>query len=159
MSGAPFNIAPATLPPLGAAAMLGKAGETCSDKVGMASAGGTDGALPGVPAGGPGGPSLTSDGPPPRATPPSADVQLARSSLPELKQADFKILIVSGELDPTALLAWSKTLHDSICEAGKDHCPKYLIAKGHSHMSLLFSIDTPDTGVSGPVLQFIKGTK
>jgi hypothetical protein len=159
MSGAPFNIAPATVPPLGVAATLGKAGETCSDKVGMASASGTDGALPGVPAGGPGGPALPSEAPPPRTAPPSADVQRARSSLPELKKGDFKILIVSGELDPQALLAWSKTLHDSICEAGKDLCPKYLIAKGQSHVSLVFSIDTPDKGVSGPVLQFIKDTK
>jgi len=159
MSGAPFNLAPATVPPLGIAATLGKAGETCSDKVGMASASGTDGALPGVPAGGPGGPPSKADGPPPQATPPSAEVQLARSTLPALQKADFKILIVSGELDPKALLVWSKTLHDKICEAGQDHCPKYLIAKGQSHVSLVFSIDTPDTGVSGPVLQFIKGVK
>ncbi len=159
MSGAPFNIAPATVPPLGIAATLGKAGETCSAKVGMTSASGTDGALPGVPAGGPGGPSLKSDAPSPPTAAPSADVQLARSTLPELRKADFKILIVSGELDPKALLAWSKTLHDSICEAGKDQCPKYLIAKGQSHVSLVFSIDTPDTGVSGPVLRFIKETK
>ncbi len=159
MSGAPFNIAPESVPPLGVAATLGKAGETCGDKVGMASASGTDGALPGVPAGGPGGPPGKSDAAPARGAPPSADVQLSRSTLPELQKADFKILIVSGALDPQALLAWSKTLHDSVCKAGKEHCPKYVIAKGQSHVSLVFSIDTADKGVSGPVLQFIKGTK
>lgn len=158
MSGAPFNIAPATVPPLAPADVLGAAGKTCGDKVGLASAAGSDGALPGVPPGGPGGPPLSADFIPPSGPPVSAATQLARSSLPELKKAPFKLLIVSGELDPQALLAWSKTLHDSLCEAGGEHCPKYLISKGQSHVSLVFSIDTPDTGVSGPVLAFIKGT-
>jgi hypothetical protein len=34
-----------------------------------------------------------------------------------------------------------------------------LVAKGHSHMSLVFSIDTPDTTVSAPVLAFIRGLR
>ncbi len=159
MSGAPFDIAPAKVPPLAAGDVLSAAGKTCGDKVGMASAAGSDGALPGVPAGGPGGPPLRSDFIPPSGPPPSADTQLARSSLPELKKAPFSMLIVSGELDPPSLLAFSKTLHDSVCEAGGAHCPKYLIAKGQSHVSLVFSIDTADTGVSGPVLSFIKHTR
>jgi triacylglycerol lipase len=158
MSGAPFDIAPAKVPALATGDVLGKAGETCSDKVGMASASGADGALPGVPPGGPGGPPLRSDFIPPAGTPPSAETQLARSSLPQLKKGDVKLLIVSGELDPKALLAFSKTLHDAVCESGSAQCPKYLIAKGQSHVSLVFSIDTPDTGVSGPVLSFIKDT-
>jgi hypothetical protein len=159
MSGAPFNIAPTTVPSLAAGNVLAAAGQTCGDKVGMASAGSSDGALPGVPAGGPGGPPLRSNALPPSGPPPSPETQLARSSFPELKEAPFKLLIVSGELDPKSLLAFSKTLHDSVCEASSAHCPQYLIAKGHSHMSLVFSIDSPDQGVSGPVLAFIKGTR
>jgi hypothetical protein len=159
MSGAPFNIAPATVPPLAAGDVLATAGKTCGDKVGMASAAGSDGALPGVAPGGPGGPPLRSDFIPPSGPPPSAATQLARSSLPELRKAPFKLLIVSGELDPQSLLAFSKTLHDSVCEADSAHCPQYLIAKGQSHVSLVFSIDTPDQGVSGPLLAFIKGTR
>src|SRR5580698_6318823 len=138
MSGAPFDIAPATVPPLAA---------------------GAEGALPGVPPGGPGGPPLRSDFIPPSGPPPSAEAQLARSSLPQLRKAPFRLLIVSGELDPKSLLAFSKTLHDSVCEADSAHCPPYLIAKGQSHVSLVFSIDTADKGVSGPVLAFIKGTR
>jgi triacylglycerol lipase len=159
MSGAPFDIAPATVPPLAAGNVLAAAGKTCGDKVGMASAGSSDGALPGVAPGGPGGPPLRSGAIPPSGPRPSAEMQLARSSLPELRKASFRLLIVSGEWDPTVLLAFSKTLHDSLCEAASPHCPQYLIAKGHSHMSLVFSIDTPDKGVSGPVLAFIKGTR
>jgi hypothetical protein len=159
MSGASFNIAPAKVPTLAAGDVLATAGKTCSDKVGMASATGSDGALPGVPPGGPGGPPLRSNFIPPSGPAPSAETQLARSSLPELSKAPFGLLIVSGELDPKSLLAFSKTLHDSVCEAGNAHCPQYLIAKGQSHVSLVFSIDTADKGVSGPVLAFIKGTR
>ena len=159
MSGAPFNIAPAKVPVLAAGDVLSAAGKTCSDKVGMASAAGSDGALPGIAPGGPGGPPLRSDFIPPSGPPPSAETLQARSSLPELRKAAFKLLIVSGELDPQSLLAFSRTLHDSVCEAGGIHCPQYLIAKGQSHVSLVFSIDTADKGVSGPVLAFIKGTR
>jgi hypothetical protein len=159
MSGAPFNIAPATVPPLAAGDVLATAGKTCGDKVGMASAAGSDGALPGVPAGGPGGPPLRSDFIPPSGPAPSAETQLARSSLPKLREAPFKVLIVSGELDPKSLLAFSKTLLASICEDNRAHCPRYLLAKGQSHVSLVFSIDTPDTSVSGPVLAFINGVR
>jgi hypothetical protein len=156
MSGAPFNIAPATVPPLAAGDVLAAAGKTCGEKVGMASATGSDGALPGVPAGGPGGPPRSSDFIPPSGPRPSDATQLARSSLPQLRKGAFRLLIVSGELDPRSLLAFSKTLHDSVCAANRAHCPQYLIAKGQSHVSLVFSIDTPDKGVSGPVLAFIK---
>jgi hypothetical protein len=31
------------------------------------------------------------------------------------------------------------------------------VAKGHSHMSIVFSIDTADTSVSDAVLAFIQG--
>ena len=158
MSGAPFDIAPAKVPTLAAGDILAKAGETCGTKVGMASAAGSDGALPGVPPGGPGGPPLHSDFMPPAGPRPTAQMQLARSSLPELRNAPFKLLIVSGELDPRSLLAFSKTLHESICDANSAHCPQYLIAKGQSHVSLVFSIDTADKGVSGPVLAFIRNT-
>jgi Carboxylesterase family len=158
MSGAQFNIAPVTMAPMAQSDVLAQAGQTCSDKVGMASASGTDGALPGVPPGGPGGPPLPTSGRPPAGTPPSAEERLARSSLPEFKKGDFKVLIVSGELDPKPLLAWSRTLHDTLCADGSAACPRYLIAKGQSHVSLVFSIDTADTGVSGPVLAFIRNT-
>ena len=158
MSGAPFDIAPAKMPTLAQADVLGTAGKTCGDKVGMASAAGSDGALPGVAAGGPGGPPLSADFIPPAGPPPSPEILLGRSSLPELKKGDYKVLIVSGELDPKTLLAFSQTLHDAICEGNAAHCAKYLIIKGQSHVSLVFSIGTPDTSVSAPVMAFIRST-
>ena len=42
---------------------------------------------------------------------------------------------------------------------GSGHCPAMLFAKGESHMSEVFSIDTADLTVSGPVLAWMKKVK
>jgi hypothetical protein len=50
-------------------------------------------------------------------------------------------------------------LHDELCKEGPDHCPALLFAKEESHMSEVFSIDTDDKTVSGPILAWIKKVK
>jgi hypothetical protein len=52
-----------------------------------------------------------------------------------------------------------QTLHDDLCKLGADHCPAMLFAKGENHMSELFSIDTTDTSVSGPILKWMQTVK
>ncbi len=156
MSGAPFNLAPVPEPAMDMGAMFGTAGKSCGEVTGFAAVGGAGGALPGVAPGHPGGPPM---GPPFGAPPPQVSPAelLARSSLPALRKAPFRMLIVNGEMDPPVLVESGKKLHDALCEGGNKACPEFVIAKGHSHMSLVFSIDTPDDTVSAPVLQFIKG--
>jgi hypothetical protein len=88
--------------------------------------------------------------------------QLARSSLPELKKTRVKILLATAELDPGidgTDSAFNKALHDELCKEGKAHCPTMLFEKGESHMSEVFSIDTSDQTVSGPILKWIKSIK
>lgn len=91
------------------------------------------------------------------------ETQLARSSLPELKKTDVRLFLVTAELDPGingSMSAFNQTLHDELCkEGGPDHCPTMLFAKQESHMSEVFSIDTKDTSVSGPILEWIKKVK
>jgi hypothetical protein len=168
MSPAAFNILPLTSPPLNGANILGGAGATCGVKAGAFSAAG---ALPGVAPGHPGGPPLAPSGPPPAGPPaagppPDPAVQLARSTLPELKKTSVKFFLANGDLDIGAdpavdggVQPFLRTLHDELCKEGPDHCPTLLLAKGHSHMSLVFSIDSPDTTVSGPILAWIKSVK
>lgn len=91
-----------------------------------------------------------------------AATQLARSSLPELKKTNVAIFLASAELDPGvdgAMSAFNQTLHDELCREGPSHCPVMLFEKGESHMSEVFSIGTPDTRVSGPILKWMKNIK
>jgi hypothetical protein len=68
-------------------------------------------------------------------------------------------MFASAELDPGVdggMSPFSVLLHDELCKEGPAHCPTMLFEKGESHMSEVFSIDTPDTTVSKPILTFIK---
>src|SRR4029077_16960806 len=91
-----------------------------------------------------------------------AATQLARSSLPGFKQTKVALLLATAELDPGIngdMAPFNKTLHDELCKEGPAHCPTMLFEKGESHMSEVFSIDTPDKTVSGPILAWIKKVK
>ncbi len=165
MSPAAFDIAPVqvparTQPSFGA--IVSTAGKACGMTPGMSAATSTAGALPGAAPGSPGGPPLP--GPPPAfPPPPDAATQLARSSLPELRRTSVRIMLANGQYDigvdhaPGAhgMTGFIAALDKALCAAGPAHCPTTLVARGHSHMSMVFSIDTPDSSVSGPVLAFI----
>ena len=95
--------------------------------------------------------------------------QAERDNLPGFKKSDVKIMLVRAELDPGVsgdMTAADKALHDELCKIdgakskdGVGHCPAMLFAKGESHMSEVFSIDTDDKVVSGPILAWIKKVK
>jgi len=180
MSPAAFDIAPLEVPPPPAGsnplAALADAGKTCDVKGGAFS---SSGALPGRTEGQPGGPD-TPFGPPPGAARPGggappagfggppvdAATRLSRSSLPELKKTSVKIMLANAELDPGAdpavdggMMPFLQILHDDLCKEGPEHCPTMLYLKGESHMSEVFSIDTPDKTVSGPILAWMKKIK
>jgi len=183
MSPAAFDIAPLEVPPApGGAnpmAALTASGKTCGVQGGAFS---SSGALPGKTEGQPGGPDAAFGGPPPGGgaagrpaggppagfggPPVDAATRLARSSLPELKKTSVKIILANAELDPGAdpsvdggIMPFNKVLHDELCKEGPAHCPTLLYFKGESHMSEVFSIDTPDKTVSGPILAWIKKIK
>ena len=144
--------------PAGTAANpLAGAGSTC----GIA-----QGAGVGANAGAISGPSSVSAGgaAPPRggAQPVDAATQAARSNLPGFKSTKVAIVLARAELDPGvtgAMAASDIALHDELCKAGQEHCPTMLYLKGESHMSEVFSIDTPDKTVSGPILAWMKKVK
>jgi hypothetical protein len=95
--------------------------------------------------------------------------QTERDNLPGFKMTATKILLARAEWDPGvigAMAASDIALHDELCKLdgpkardGVGHCPVMLYLKGESHMSEVFSIDTPDKTVSGSVLDFIKRAK
>ena len=147
--------------------LFAQAGRTCGLKGGAFS---TEGVLPGRSPDQPGGQA-------PFVMPPGGlrfggaqvplNVQMIEeSSLPGLEKADVKILLASAELDPGVdgkMSAFNQALHDELCKVdgphavdGQGHCPAMLFEKGESHMSGIFSIDTPDKTVSGPILAWLK---
>ncbi len=180
MSPAAFDIAPLEVPPPPAGsnpmAALLDAGKTCGVKGGAFS---SSGALPGRTEGQPGGPDAPfvppagaarpgGGGPPAGFGGPPVDAatRLARSSLPELKKTSVKVMLANAELDPGAdpkvdggMMPFLQVLHDDLCKEGPGHCPTLLYLKGESHMSEVFSIDTPDKTVSGPILAWMRKIK
>ncbi len=144
------------------AADFGNAGKLC----GAQGPGGDAGALPGktvAQAGGPNPPAPAGGTGGPGGRPPvDPQTALARSSLPGFKNGTFKVLLASAELDPGVdggMSGFNQSLHDALCQNGSDRCPSLLFEKGESHMSEVFAIGTPDTTVSGPILNWIKSVK
>ena len=112
--------------------------------------------------GGPGGAVAGGRGGRGGAAPVDAETQLARSTLPELKKTNVKLMLVTAEFDPGISgthSAFNQALHDELCKDGPAHCPTLLFAKQESHMSEVFSIDTADKNVSGPILAWMKKIK
>lgn len=154
-------------PPGGAAAggPAGPVGGGSSCGAGGPNAG--DGAISGpsgqapAAAGGPGGGA--------RGQPPTPAEQAERDNLPGFKATPVKILLARAELDPGVMgkmLDSDIALHDALCGVdgprardGEGHCPRMLYMKDQSHISEVFSIDTRDTSVSRPVLEFIRKVK
>jgi triacylglycerol lipase len=95
--------------------------------------------------------------------------QAERDNLPGFKATPVKIMLARAELDPGVMgdmTAADKALHDALCAVdgpkakdGVGHCPTMFFVKGHSHMSEVFSPDTPDRTVTRPILDWIKKVK
>jgi pimeloyl-ACP methyl ester carboxylesterase len=99
----------------------------------------------------------------------TAEQQAERDNLPGFKKTPVKVMIARAELDPGVageMLPADKALHDAMCAVdgpnakdGEGHCPSMLFLKGESHMSEVFSFDTADKIVSGPILAWVKRVK
>jgi hypothetical protein len=100
---------------------------------------------------------------PPQLTPAE---QAERDNLPGFLKTPVKVMIMRAELDPGVqggMAPLDKAAHDKMCAVdgakakdGEGHCPLLVYNKRHSHVSEVFSIDSPDTSVSGPILAFAK---
>jgi hypothetical protein len=173
MAPANFNIAPVTVPPPATPAAGGPVvgnGAGCQGPTDLGrGAGGGAGAAKGGPGGfgggaAKGGDAKAGDG---KAGAPGGRgggrgpvdpaVQLAQSSLPGLLKLKIGFFLATGELDPANMTSFVDTLKDQLCKAG--NCPTVALFKGHSHMSEVFSPNTPDDSVTGPILKWMKSVK
>jgi acetyl esterase/lipase len=146
MSSPNFNISPETVPPIpggggvpacaGAEPRGGGAGRGAGAPGGGGRAGGGRGGAP---------------------APVDEATQLARSNLNGLAKGKIAVFVGWGELDPPNIVTFDEALKAAMCKTGK--CPTTAFFKDHSHVSLVFSPNTPDDSVTGPILKWMKGVK
>jgi len=159
MSAPNFNILPETAPappPRGgasanAAPAPGALGTNCgrppAEARGERGPGGAPGGAPGAGRGGG------------RGAPEPVDqaTLLTRSNLPGLANGKTAVYLAWGEIDPPNIITFDKALKIALCKAGR--CPATGFFKDHSHMSLVFSPNTADNSVTGPILKWMKSVK
>ncbi len=78
-----------------------------------------------------------------------------RSSLEGLKATKLPLMIAGAELDPAPFHTQFELLKDAACK-GAHGCPHALMLPQHSHMSEVYSINTPDTRLTDQILDFVK---
>jgi triacylglycerol lipase len=76
------------------------------------------------------------------------------SSIAGLVSTEVPYLVILAEYDPVPFHLQAGMLMNAVCSGGS--CPPFVLAKDHGHMSGVYSINTSDTSVSGPILKFIK---
>jgi len=162
MSPPAFDILPATVPPGGGGGGFGACGQPNGGPPAAAAPGGRGGGGSG-PGAGPGagrggdGKSTVAGGGRGKQAPPDPATQLARSNLPGLVKSKIPYMLAVAELDPPNILSFSAVLKDELCKAGR--CPTYLELKDHSHVSEVFSPNTADDSVTGPILKWMTSVK
>jgi triacylglycerol lipase len=90
-------------------------------------------------------------------TPLDPATQLARSNLPGLLKVNIPIFLGAGELDLPGMTEFHEILKGQLCMV--KNCPTVMVFKGHSHVSEVFSPNTADDSVTGPILKWMKSAK
>jgi hypothetical protein len=167
MSSPNFNISPETVPQDSAAAAIAATASlspNCNRPAGEGRGGGGRGAAQGGAALGAGGARQGGGGPGGGgrggAGAPAVDqeTQLARSNLRGLANGKIAVFLAWGELDSRNILSFDEALKNALCKAGR--CPAAAeLIKDHSHVSLVFSPNTPDDSVTGPILKWMRSVK
>jgi triacylglycerol lipase len=80
-----------------------------------------------------------------------------RSALPGLLASQVPLLLACAELDPPDFQAQSDQAHAALRSAGRP--TRLLKLMGHSHMSEVYAINTPDTSLAGPLAAFVQSLR
>ncbi|MCC8961071.1 alpha/beta hydrolase [Bradyrhizobium sp. Pear76] len=81
-----------------------------------------------------------------------------RSSLQGLVGSPIPLLITAAELDPPRFVEQFELLKQATCKRPSG-CARSFMLPQHSHMSEVYSINTPDTRLTGEILDFVKSVK
>ena len=83
-----------------------------------------------------------------------ASVYPRRSALPGMAASRLPMLVAYAELDPSDFHEQAEQAQAALCGAG--HCGPLLQLRGHSHMSEVYAINTPDTALTDAIRAFIR---
>lgn len=78
----------------------------------------------------------------------------ARNPQAGLLRITQPILLAHASLDPPIFVAQAESLRAALCDAGR--CPTALVLGGHSHMSEVYAVNTADTALTAPLLEFLR---
>jgi triacylglycerol lipase len=81
----------------------------------------------------------------------------AHSNLQGMKALRIPVFLGVGELETADALSSATVLRDQLCGAGR--CPSYRAFPDHGHISVMFSFNTADRSVSGPVLDWMRNLR
>jgi acetyl esterase/lipase len=81
-----------------------------------------------------------------------------RSSLQGLLATKIPMMLVAAELDPPNFVQQFDLLKEASCKRASG-CARAVLLPQHSHMSEMYSVNTADTRLTDPLLDFIKTGK
>jgi triacylglycerol lipase len=134
---APLNLQPATPPPVPAPGGAGGANGTTPDRAQTS----------------PAQAGITGRGR--RVTGPNPLFDPQHSDLPGLARITIPIFIGAAQLEGAQQRQSEQVLQQRLCGLG--NCPVFRQFQDHNHLSVMFSFNTADRSVSGPVLAWIRG--
>lgn len=83
-----------------------------------------------------------------------AAVYAQRSALPGMAASRIPMLLAYAELDPPDFQQQAAQAEAALCAAGR--CAPLLQLRGHSHMSEVYAINTPDTALTDAIRAFVR---
>ena len=93
---------------------------------------------------------------PGRGNAPDPATQLARSNLPGFRSTPVALFFGAGDIDTPGAVAFANAARTELCRGGRCQA---VIFKDHSHMSSVFSPNTEDDTVTGPILKWMRSVK
>jgi triacylglycerol lipase len=82
------------------------------------------------------------------------DEATGQSSIAGLVATETPYMVIVAENDPAPFHVQAGKLMEAVCSTGS--CPPFLVLKDHNHMSGVYSINSADTSMSGPILAFLQ---
>ena len=86
-----------------------------------------------------------------------ASLQTSDASIARMVKTKIPLYVINAEYDPEGFIAYETALDAALTKAGIAH--GRLVAKDHGHLDEGLAVGTDDHGVTGPLLEWLKGVE